>query len=822
MKIKVTLANLVLMSIAAITVVSFSSCSDDLNLKDNQPQQAPEGADTALLEAYGLTFENFINDNDVIILDADTTQLSVSKAYADKMGIKTFVNHPMGIWHSMDQLPYIRKATAQQLQGDRYILTVVPATVAEIVGNKAVRLNTEIYVNPDANAVATRAADDNVPTYAAKYMDNEQVIHPAVVHLTDPYGYDRPYHTADEQPAACTRAASEGYEYLTADQLADGATRASARCRILSFKDELTKDFKFSCGSESSDTITVGFKAGLNFAINYFITLNGGVKWHVIIPEPYVEKFEAGVDGNFGLSSQITVGFKKEWKQTISKPLFSFSGYTFTFWVGPVPVCIKVDPNLTLSLDGSITGKMEMGLKYEYASTFKSGAGYQDGKGWYVIKEFEEKKNDLQFISPNVSVEADTGVGLYIGADVTIYGVVGPQLAVGPRLGAKASVTVSPFEDDVLDLKAKVGLTVNAVIGAKLKLLGYELASYSKTIELAGPWVLWQYPSDGTEHTTNESARRANWWKSVEPSWIARNTLYATKEQYVRTTLMKIRDIDEETARLEIRNLVMDKLEATYGNAFIDNVNMAIGALTDYILGPLQKEYDEWEYQQHAKAGDTEWVNAKNWDNICRMLSENYECAALNSRFDTVHEWFRNAFQREPNPSGDDLAWLADHIVNYDRYLSEHLAQIERDWEACAAMLTSHYSSLRQQDPDLFERALKETQYQFHAKYDAYPTASDSRLAPLFLQILNAAIAQKQAAEEQATATDWNNVSAILKSELAPYFSQYNKYSVRTLSRVRDWFKGTYQRDPSTSRDDIELMRTYFKDYMKQSYNVEI
>ena len=143
-------AKLMFMSIVAAATVSFTSCSDELNELGTNEKQAPEGADKALLEAYGLTFENFINDNDVMILDPDTTMISVSKAYADKMGIKSFVNHPMGIWHKMEQLPYIRKATAQKLDGDRYILTVKPASVAEIIGDKNVTLSTGIYVNADA------------------------------------------------------------------------------------------------------------------------------------------------------------------------------------------------------------------------------------------------------------------------------------------------------------------------------------------------------------------------------------------------------------------------------------------------------------------------------------------------------------------------------------------------------------------------------------------------------------------------------------------------------------------------------------------------
>ena len=94
------------------------------------------GASHGPAEAYGLTYHNFTGKDDVTILKADTTEISVSKALAEKMGIKTFVGHPMGIWDAQNHLPYARKATAEKLVGDRYILSVVPATLAELIGEK--------------------------------------------------------------------------------------------------------------------------------------------------------------------------------------------------------------------------------------------------------------------------------------------------------------------------------------------------------------------------------------------------------------------------------------------------------------------------------------------------------------------------------------------------------------------------------------------------------------------------------------------------------------------------------------------------------------
>ena len=75
--------------------ITFTSCQDDV-IDNGKSSPAPEGAQKTLLEAYGLTFENFVTANDVQILNNDTTEISVNKALAEKLGITSFVNHPMG------------------------------------------------------------------------------------------------------------------------------------------------------------------------------------------------------------------------------------------------------------------------------------------------------------------------------------------------------------------------------------------------------------------------------------------------------------------------------------------------------------------------------------------------------------------------------------------------------------------------------------------------------------------------------------------------------------------------------------------------------
>ena len=312
MKTKKFLVKSMFMNIltAGVFAFAFSACSDEIEMGDPYGAQQPQSSEK-LLEAYGLTYQTFINDDDVMILDADTTKLSVSKEYADKLGITSFVNHPMGIWHGMSQLPYIRKVTAEQLSGDRYILNVVPATLAEVIGDKKVNLQTDIYVNNNPSSVSTRAAGNNIPEYAAKYMDENNVIHPAVVHLTDPYGYEEDVHYPGDKPSASqTRAAQTGeYQYITAEEMAAGNTRFGLRKRLLAFDSSFGNKFKHAAKG-SSDSLYVAYEIKSDFELNYFLTLEGGLKWSglLMVTSTLVQRLNSVLSAN-GSSRKKMVRF---------------------------------------------------------------------------------------------------------------------------------------------------------------------------------------------------------------------------------------------------------------------------------------------------------------------------------------------------------------------------------------------------------------------------------------------------------------------------------------------------------------------------------
>ena len=105
------LLSLLLMAAMLATTATFTACSGD---KDGTSEKEPNKPDTGegikLGEPIGLVYTDFLTPNDVTH-NADTTELRISKALADKKGITNFVNRPMGIWDQKEHRAYLRRAT---------------------------------------------------------------------------------------------------------------------------------------------------------------------------------------------------------------------------------------------------------------------------------------------------------------------------------------------------------------------------------------------------------------------------------------------------------------------------------------------------------------------------------------------------------------------------------------------------------------------------------------------------------------------------------------------------------------------------------------
>ena len=680
MTTKKNLVKQVLMSIVSAVIFSFgfASCNDDLNEFGNNANME-DGSDKignyADYEPYGLTYHNFDGSDDVQILNADTTKIAVKKSLADKLGITNFVNHPLGIWDDPSHLAYGRKALEQELIGDTYIIKVKAATAAELIGEKSAQLATDWYVNEDEASVATRATYDNIPEYAAKYVDDNGMIHPAVVQYTDPYGYDKDYYVPgiDEPSATQTRAAESGeFQYMTAEEMVS-STRGSIHPRLISFHNKISFDKNIPLGKGSKDSINIEGEIPVDFELNYFLTIDGGIKWKWFIPYPTIKKFETGVDGEFGFHPSATIGFKGKCELPDDKSkitLAKFKGFTYTFVVGVIPVTVTIDPALKLKLDASVTAKASLGFSYDYSNKFKAGIRYQGG--WSTIKEFEELENKFTFCEPQVSFGAEAGIGLFMTASTKIYGVVGPELGIGPRLGAEANVTVSP---EGVDWNAEVKMTVQAWAGAKIEILGWELAEWSTTFDIVGPWTLLKLPSDGSEHKTPAEKKAEDQKKQ--------------REDRIKKFSTMIDNFGEKLENLVIKYLEMfggdhdakvDEILKSLDSQYQSSKNSAL------IANNFQETYDKIEAKYKQYCADN------NWKDIVESIkgSEAYNIYdtvlgkwGTNINFDNIRKDFVKTHGREPKiQEQEDMQYLMTKVMDFSKdYYYAHEADYKNAYD---------------------------------------------------------------------------------------------------------------------------------------------
>ena len=563
MATKKNLVKSMLMSVATAGIFSFSfvftSCNDDDILESGvTPPDMEQEYNGPLQEPYGLSFYDFVASDDVTILNADTTQISVSKALADKMGIQSFLGHPMGIWDHPEHRAYLRRATKEKLEGDRYILQVIPSSIAEVLtGNdKEYKLSTELYVNTDPASTRTRAIENNTPEFAARYIDEKNVIHPIAITFRRAEG---------DQRALTRNAAAENGIYGTylPDQLLglqdDPATRgldddiwnfikkgaeavgnwfkdiavgtvewfkAQAKAMEKWLKENTQYDINWDkhntlinidskvdtkvpiqCGKDSKDTINVYVKAPVKFNLNYTLLLQADGS---AVEKPHLRRFEASVDGRFNFEPEVRLGFNGKLELPKDKQkidLVELDGITVIFYIGYVPFCVDFNPSLYLKLKAEVEGKATTGVKYEFDSWFKGGIlyeGYGDPRG---ISESKVTKSKVSFIKPTAEFNASAGVGLMFGCEMIIDKLVGPELAVGPQLKADAGLTLTPFEKDPVNFEASVDFGLTGEVGAKLKVWKWDIAEWNVDLDFGLNWNIYKYPKDNSKGNKNAENR---------------------------------------------------------------------------------------------------------------------------------------------------------------------------------------------------------------------------------------------------------------------------------------------------------------------------
>lgn len=500
----------VLMSIATAGIFGFvfTSCNDDELIDNSSASLEAEGSSSngVILSPIALNYYDYINSNDVEILNADTTKISVSKALADKLGIESFVGHPMSIWEKMENPSYMRKATKQKLVDDRYIVDCTRCSVAELLNGTEIQLNTNLFVNTDPEKTRTRAAELNLPDYAAKYIDDENVMHPVAVTIL-PAGDGGecltrsaviPFGTySTEELVMAHQNGTRGWDDFldVIKSIIDYETAVDVkyykeRQTLINIDQEIKKKIEVGCGENKSDTFNINVNIPVKFNLDYTFILDAHGSMSSM---PKFNRFETSIGGLFDFNPSVTIGFSKgfelpEKMQEIE--LAKFYKFVFTFAV-PFPVTVTFQPKLSLKFDASVEGKAYMGIQYHYASTFRFGCAYTND--WDFVKDHKVLENKLSIIPPTGEFSASAGVGLILGCDVALEDVAGPTFGIGPKLTAEANLKISPFEKQPIKFDTSVDIGILGEVGAKLKVWKWKIGEWKETIDIGTKWNLFKY-----------------------------------------------------------------------------------------------------------------------------------------------------------------------------------------------------------------------------------------------------------------------------------------------------------------------------------------
>ena len=492
----------------SLTACSGSDSDDSLKPAPPAPTPTPEPTEDDDNSIISLTFHNFATPNDVTILNSDTTQISVSKALAEKMGIKKFDNRRLAVWQKVSRLPFYRGIVSAQQSGDRYILNVKPIKIDEFMAGINFKYKNEMYYN--SNAASTRCVTRSDGTIgevvdpSARYVDQEGVHHPAAVLYTDlsmqnmSYAYvetgfddvDDPVYTEPEHRRhAMTRAASDfdgDFDYATPEQ------GGNPSIEIIDLSTELSKKMKIPMNETDSVDLSISIPVKLK------VNLWGYVDFGIFSGLEYLG---VSVYGDIDFQPQVLLEVSKGYEtpeENRKIKLVDMPGKTFVFFAGPVPIVIGMKPCLYLRHHMIFNIGASMGFKYSWNCYFDAGFKWDDENGFGTISTCIKGGDGFEPILPQVTGRLYDMIGFAIGGDVMLYEVAGPELLVGPKLEFDGNLKFSPFEEEGKRLTggASVDLSLTSDVGVKLEFFGKNFGSWDTSFNLLGPYNIWKYPAE--------------------------------------------------------------------------------------------------------------------------------------------------------------------------------------------------------------------------------------------------------------------------------------------------------------------------------------
>lgn len=467
--------------IMTIAMVVMSACEKDSVDVDKTPEN---------MSPFVMTYEDFITPNDVQIISSDTTLISVSSAFADKIGLTEFKNRPVTIWRTIGTVPFVRIVTDAKFESDKIILTTTKGEFCDMFTELEVSLVSDLYINRDyiAKKVTRNGTAEEYTDISGKYKDSKGVCHPAVVIFDE------------NSPIAQSIKTRTGTDknYFTAEEYLEN----NLAWDMVNLNTDFEFDYEYPGKSDKKDGGN-SFKASAHIKGKVGVSAKLSAYANLSIGFAKVNKFEVGVKGSAGASAKVGVSIQEKLKQKWEQDIAFLGETSMVFWLGWVPVPFTVVNTLKQKTEASASASVELYASGKYTLSFEKGCAYDSGNGWRSTSKESKSSKNFKFDGIKGSAKAEAKTGTYYELGFYLCGCAGPTMSFGPSIGASAKVeaTANPDSGVKVEASANAYAGLSGEIGAKIKVFSYKLAEWNTGFDLFNVTLFdgslsWKYTED--------------------------------------------------------------------------------------------------------------------------------------------------------------------------------------------------------------------------------------------------------------------------------------------------------------------------------------
>ncbi len=441
-----------------IGLLSVTSCR-----KETTHYITPTTEDSSVI--YSLNYMDFESPTDVVMQTSSySVSAEISKSLLAKLNFELNRGNVLTLWPDIKVLPEYMRIDNIKDKGDAYVVSGNKVDVSEVLGDVNLTLDTKPYVDP--NASMTKSTLANGVMVDSRFLSKSGTLHPSVL-------YVNPDHLSLNDLGFESNTQANDFIFIHDDiAIVDFREQAQVNSSIkigISFKGH--HEFKLTPDKDDKDNY---FKTELEYSAEAYAKMDLNVSGFKL------KKFGTTFHGEYLFAPTFSVEgkAKKTFGDKDYVTIIKFGTYSATFFIGPVPVVVTVEPSLDRKLNIELSAQMSLNLPFKFTGSYTVGAIYEN-KNWTHIEEKQHKEEwptDLTGAGLTMAVTAEANAGIYLRAAAKLYGVAGPNATIGPNINIAAQAKLTNLHK--LDASLKGKLDFEAAIGAEFKVLKWSIASW--------------------------------------------------------------------------------------------------------------------------------------------------------------------------------------------------------------------------------------------------------------------------------------------------------------------------------------------------------